>query len=283
MRTLIQDFLDKIKEMLEQGCTKAFTEIIDALNELLGNSATSLQRSPSAFNGNIFSMIQNVNNTIILPIAGIIMTYVLAHDIIIIINERNNTGETDHVLLLKWVFKAFITIMLVSNAWRIIIGLFDVGVEVVGSFMGYGYGTSISQALTPPDFSTYNIGQLLILLIESFIYKIVIFGAGVAVSVFVVFRFVEIYCYSSLAAIPFSMWGNRELSNVSLGYLKTMLGLAFQALLMIIVIAMFVIFIAGSLSGDVLANFKWILVYVAVLVVGLKQAGSIAKNVFTGA
>lgn len=283
MQTLIQNFLDKIKEMLEQGCTKAFDEIIQALSELLGGSATSLQQSPQAFNSGIFTMIQNVNNAIILPIAGIIMTYVLAHDIIIIINERNNTGDIDHVLLVKWVFKAFITIMLVSNAWVIIMALFDVGVEVVGSFMGGGYGTSLAQSLTPPDFSTYNIGQLLILLIESFIYKIVIFGAGIAVSVFVVFRFVEIYLYSSLAAIPFSMWGNRELNNVSMGYLKTMLGLAFQALLMIIVIAMFVIFIANSLTGDVLANFKWILVYVAVLVVGLKQAGSIAKNVYTGA
>lgn len=269
--------------MLEQGCTKAFDEIIQALSELLGGSATSLQQSPQAFNSGIFTMIRNVNNAIILPIAGIIMTYVLAHDIIIIINERNNTGDIDHVLLVKWVFKAFITIMLVSNAWVIIMALFDVGVEVVGSFMGGGYGTSLAQSLTPPDFSTYNIGQLLILLIESFIYKIVIFGAGIAVSVFVVFRFVEIYLYSSLAAIPFSMWGNRELNNVSMGYLKTMLGLAFQALLMIIVIAMFVIFIANSLTGDVLANFKWILVYVAVLVVGLKQAGSIAKNVYTGA
>lgn len=283
MRTLIQSFLDEIKEMLVQACTKAFNEIIQALSDLLVGSAGNLQQHPQGFNNDIFTMIQNVNNAIILPIAGIIMTYVLAHDIIIIINERNNTGDIDHVLLVKWVFKAFITIMLVSNAWTIIMALFDVGVEVVGDFMGNGYRTTITDNLTLPDFSTYNIGELAILFAESLIYKIVIFGAGIAVSVFVVFRFVEIYLYSSLAAIPFSMWGNRELNNVSMGYLKTMLGLAFQALLMIIVIAMFVIFIANSLTGDVLANFKWILVYVAVLVVGLKQAGSIAKNVYTGA
>lgn len=269
--------------MLVQACTKAFNEIIQALRDLLVGSAGNLQQHPQGFNNDIFTMIQNVNNAIILPIAGIIMTYVLAHDIIIIINERNNTGDIDHVLLVKWVFKAFITIMLVSNAWTIIMALFDVGVEVVGDFMGNGYRTTITDNLTLPDFSTYNIGELAILFAESLIYKIVIFGAGIAVSVFVVFRFVEIYLYSSLAAIPFSMWGNRELNNVSMGYLKTMLGLAFQALLMIIVIAMFVIFIANSLTGDVLANFKWILVYVAVLVVGLKQAGSIAKNVYTGA
>lgn len=280
----IASFKDMVNDAMDQAVQGSLMELQSDLSTLLGNATEKLSLSPSSYNGTIFGLVENVNKTVMIPIAVIIMTYVLAYELIQMLIEKNNMVELEVGSILKWLFKAFITIELLANSWTITMALFDVGVGVVTSASGVSNNISMqSVTLTMDSIAGANIGTKLLAWIECWLFKMVVKIVAIMVSVYVIFRMMEIYIYSSAAAIPYATLGNGETRGIGAGYIKTICGLAFQGFFMILILSIFSVLVQQEFqSGDVFKIFPKIAVYLIVLVISLKKSGQIAKDIFTG-
>lgn len=282
--TPFEEFSSGIKDALSSVINSIVSEIQTDLGSILGSSSSKLSMSPQAYNSTIFNMVKNFNKTVIIPIAAIIMTYVLAYELIQMLIEKNNMAEFDNINLIKWLFKAYITIELLAHSWEITMGFFDVGVYIVSKATGITSRISMtSPTLSTSSIASAGVGELLLCFLEAIMFKFIVKGMSIAVSVFIIYRMVEIYIYSSACAIPYSTLGNGELKNIGTGYIKTMLGLAFQGFFMLLILAIFSVLAAAEISsGEIFKIFPKLMIYFIILFLGLKKSGSISKDIFTG-
>ena len=141
--------LDKLDEwlrgLLADGIKGNLTGMFDSVNTEVGEIAGQVGMTPQAWNGGVFSMIQNLSETVIVPIAGVILTFVMCYELIQLVTERNNLHDIDTWMFFKWVFKTFCAVLIVTNTWNIVMGIFDVAQNVVNQSAGVinlleGYG-----------------------------------------------------------------------------------------------------------------------------------------------
>ena len=144
------DFLwDKItewlKEMLIGGIVSNLSGMFDATNQKVAEISGQVGLSPQAWNGSIFSMIQNLSETVIVPIAGAILAFVMTLELIQLITDKNNLNDMDTWIFFKWAFKSAAAVLIVTNTWTIVMGVFDAAQSVVASASGLIIGdTSIN-------------------------------------------------------------------------------------------------------------------------------------------
>lgn len=108
-------------------------------------------QTPLAWNSGVFSMIRNLSETVIVPIAGVILTFVMCYELIQLVTEKNNLHDVDTWMFFKWIFKTFCAVLIVTNTWNIVMGIFDVGQSVVNSSAGVIIGNTsidISSVIT---------------------------------------------------------------------------------------------------------------------------------------
>ena len=89
------------------------------VNEKVGTIANEVGKTPQGWNANIFSMIQNLSENVIVPIAGLVITYVLCVELISMVTEKNNLHDIDTFMFFKWFFKAFVAVFLVTHTFDI--------------------------------------------------------------------------------------------------------------------------------------------------------------------
>lgn len=273
-----------MKELLVSASVNSLTGLFDSVNDQVGQVAVEVGTSPASFQPGIFSMIQNLSETVIMPVAGIILTFVACYELIRLVTDNNNLANIDIWILFKWIFKTAIAAMIVSNTFNIVMAVFDLGQYVVSSSAGIIQGTTAIDASTIGDIKTeletMELGPLLGLCIEVMLLSIALKILAAIIFVIVYGRMLEIYLMTSLAPIPMATLANREQSMVGQNFFRSILALAFQGFLMMVCIGIYALLIQSfSVSGDMLKDFWKVVGYTILLAFSLFKTGSLSKGI----
>lgn len=284
MEKILQQITDWLKEMLVSGIMGNLSGMFDSVNNQVGEIASSVGTTPAAFSPGVFSMIRNVSESVIIPIAGMILTFIACYELIQLIVEHNNLANFETWIFFKWIFKTFAAVMLITNTFSITMAVFDVAQRVIDSSAGIISGSTAvdGSALESMEATLQgmDLGPLLGLFLQSFILQVTMSALAVVIFVIVYGRMIEIYLMVSLAPIPFATFGNREQSNTGQNYLRSLFALGFQGFLIMICVGIYAVLIHSlSVSGDPIASIWGIMGYTVLLCFTLFKTGSLAKSV----
>ena len=286
----MQGILDKIaewfKELLIDGITSNLSGMFDTVNEKVGEIAGQVGQTPSAFNGGVFSMIRNLSNNVILPIAGIILTFVMCYELIQIIIEKNNLHDVDTWFFFKWIFKTFCAVLIVSNTWNIVMGIFDVAQHVVNNAAGViSSSTAINEATALGDIQeqleAMEVGELLGLWFQSMFVGLTMNILSICIFLVVYGRMIEIYLVTSVGPIPMATMVNREWGQTGQNYLRSLFALGFQAFLIMVCVGIYAVMVQSiSNAGDMSKAIWATMGYTVLLCYTLFKTGSLSKSIF---
>ncbi len=284
---MILDWLEEwFKGVLIDGITSNLTGLFDTVNTKVGEIAADVGATPQGWNSGIFNMLRNLSETVIVPIAGAILALIMCYELIQLIVEKNNMHDVDSWLFFRWVFKSAAAIILVSNTWNIVMGVFDVTQSVVNQSAGVIIGSTsvdITSVVTDLDtrLSSMDIGGLLGLWFQSLFVGLTMNILSICIMLVVYGRMIEIYLVTSLGPIPLATMGNSEWRGMGQGYLKSLFALGFQAFLIMVVTGIYAVLVQSiALSADVSGAIWSCMGYTVLLCFCLFKTGSIAKAVF---
>ena len=284
---MILDWLEEwFKGVLIDGITSNLTGLFDTVNGKVGEIAADVGATPQDWNSGVFNMLRSLSETVIVPIAGAILALIMCYELIQFIAERNNMHDMDSWMLFRWVFKSAAAIILVSNTWNIVMGVFDLTQSVVNQSAGVIIGnTSIDITAVVTDLenrlSDMDIGGLLGLWFQSLFVGLTMNILSICIMLVVYGRLIEIYLVTSLGPIPLATIGNSEWRGMGQGYLKSLFALGFQAFLIMVVTGIYAVLIQNiALDGDVSGAIWGCMGYTVLLCFCLFKTGSIAKAVF---
>lgn len=268
--------------MVQSNLTTMFTDV----NDKTGQIAAQVGQTPQGWNSSIFNMIQGLSNSVIIPIAGMIITFVLCYELISMLTERNNMHEIDTWMFFKYFVKMWIAVYLVSNTFTITMAVFDVGQSVVNSAAGVISGDTvidISEAIADIEttMEAMEIGDLVVLALETLIVSFGMKIMSVVITVIMYGRMIEIYLYTSVAPIPFATMSNKEWGQIGLNYFRGLFALAFQAFLMMVCVGIYAVLVSGlQMSGDLSSALFGVAAYTVILCFSLMKTGSLSKSIF---
>ena len=286
MDKILESISDAIHDFLVDLCGGIFIGIFDDANAATGDIAADVALTPSQWNGSIFTMIQNLSNNVIIPIAGMIITFVLCYELITAITEKNNMHDIDTFLFFKYVFKACVAVFLLSHTFEITMAIFDVGQWVVNQS-----ATSITNDTYVDVISMWNnfrgsldsmgIGELLVLILEAAVVSLAVKAIAILVVVVLTNRMIEIYLYCSVAPIPFATMTNREWGNTGTNYIRSMVALAFQAFFIMVIVGIYSALVKDLTTATDLHSVVMKLgAYSIILCLSLFKTSSISKSIF---
>ena len=261
--------------------------MFDTVNTKVGEIAGEVGMTPSAWNGGVFNLIRSLSETVIIPIAGIILTFVMCYELIQLVIEKNNLHDVDTWIFFKWIFKTFVAVFLVTNTWNIVMAIFDVAQNVVSQSGGIITGsTSIDLSAAIPDMEAQleamDLGPLLGLWFQSMVVGLTMNILSICIFLVVYGRMIEIYLVTSVGPIPFATMSNREWSGVGQNYLKSLIALGFQAFLIMICIGIYAVLIQEISTADNISAAIWgCMGYTVLLCFTLFKTGSMAKGIFS--
>ena len=268
--------------MVQSNLTTMFTDV----NDKTGQIAAQVGQTPQGWNSSIFNMIQGLSNSVIIPLAGMIITFVLCYELISMLTERNNMHEIDTWMFFKYFVKMWIAVYLVSNTFTITMAVFDVGQSVVNSAAGVLNGDTaidISEAIADIEttMEAMEIGDLVVLALETLIVSFGMKIMSVVITVIMYGRMIEIYLYTSVAPIPFATMSNKEWGQIGLNYFRGLFALAFQAFLMMVCVGIYAVLVSGlQMSGDLSSALFGVAAYTVILCFSLMKTGSLSKSIF---
>ena len=285
MDFILEQITNWLKEMLVGAIMGNLSGMFESVNNQVGGIATSVGMTPANFSPGVFAMIRNISESVIIPIAGLILTFIACYELIQMIIDHNNLANFETWTFFKWVFKTFVAVMLITNTFNITMAVFDVAQHVVNSSAGIiSSDTAVDAAALEAMEETLKameLGELLGLLLQSFILQVTMYALSIVIFIIVYGRMIEIYLMVSLAPIPFSTFANREQSQIGQNYLRSLFALGFQGFLIIICVGIYAVLIQSvSISGDIIASIWGVMGYTVLLCFTLFKTGSLAKSVF---
>ena len=286
MGSILEKISDAIKEFLMELIESNLTNMFTDVNDKVGTIASEVGQTPSGWNGSIYSMVRGLSDNVIVPIAGIIITFVLCYELITMITEKNNMHEMDTWMFFKWFFKAAVAIYLLTNTFTIVMAIFDIGQHVVNGAAGVINGsTSIDIASTLDAMRTgmeaMGIGELLGLAIETLLVSLCLKIMSILITVILYGRMIEIYLTVSVAPIPFATMTNREWGNIGTNYFRGLFALAFQGFLIMVCVGIYAVLVNGMIIADNIHSALFsVAAYTVILCFSLFKTGSLAKSIF---
>lgn len=287
MQSILDKLAEWLKELLISGILGNLSEMFDTVNTKVGEIAGEVGMTPSAWNGGVFNLIRSLSETVIIPIAGIILTFVMCYELIQLVIEKNNLHDVDTWIFFKWIFKTFVAVFLVTNTWNIVMAIFDVAQNVVSQSGGIISGsTSIDLSTAIPDMEAQleamDLGPLLGLWFQSMVVGLTMNILSICIFLVVYGRMIEIYLVTSVGPIPFATMSNREWSSVGQNYLKSLIALGFQAFLIMICVGIYAVLIQEISTADNISAAIWgCMGYTVLLCFTLFKTGSMAKGIFS--
>ena len=277
---------DWLKEVLVSGIVSNLSGMFDSTNEQIGEIAGQVGLTPQAWNSGIFNMIQNLSNNVILPLAGAILAIVMTLELIQLITDRNNLNDVDTWMFFKWVFKSAAAVLIVSNTWTIVMGIFDAAQSVVNGAAGVMIGNTsidISSVVTNLEsrLMEMDVGPLLGLWFQSLFVGICTWAITICIFIVIYGRMIEVYLVTSVAPIPMATMANREWGQMGQNYLRSLLALGFQAFLIVVCVAIYAVLVQNiAVSTDISSAIWTCMGYTVLLCFSLFKTGSLAKSVF---
>ncbi len=286
MQTIIDKITEWLKGILSAGIKENLSGMFDSVNSQIGEIAGEVGKTPAAWNGGVFSMIQSLSENVIVPIAGLILTFVMCYELIQMVIDKNNLHDVDTWMFFKWIFKTFCAVLIVTNTWNIVMGVFDAAQSVVGSAAGVVISeTSIDISAVLGNLDTtlaaMELGPLFGLWFQSLFVGLTMSALTVCIFVVIYGRMIEIYLVTSIAPIPMATMVNREWGNMGQNYLRSLLALAFQAFLIIVCVGIYAVLVKNIATGADIMNAIWTCMgYTVLLCFTLFKTGSLAKSIF---
>lgn len=286
MQSIIDSITEWLKELLISGITANFSGMFDTVNSKVGEIAGEVGKTPSAWNGGVFSMIQSLSDNVIIPIAGIILTFVMCYELIQMVIEKNNLHDIETFMFFKWIFKTFVAVLILTNTFNIIMGIFDMSQHVVSNAAGViitDTNIDITTVIANMEESLkeMELGPLLGLWLQSTLIGFTMTALSICIFVIIYGRMIEIYLMTSMAAIPLATMVNREWGSMGQNYLRAMLALGFQAFLIMVCVGIYAVLVQSiSTDGDIIKAVWTCVGYTVLLCFTLFKTSSMAKSLF---
>ncbi len=287
MDTIIQKITEWLKTLLIKGITDQLTGMFDTVNLKVGEIAAQVGTTPSAWNGGVFSMIRSLSETVIVPIVGVVLTFIMCYELIHMVIDKNNLHDVDTWMFFRWIFKTFVAVMLVTNTFNIVMGIFDVAQSVVNRAAGViSTRTSIDISAVIGELTAkleaMELGQLIGLYFQSMIVSLSMSILSVCIFVVIYGRMVEIYLTVSLGPIPLATMANHEWGSIGQNYLKSLFALGFQAFLIMVCVGIYAVLVQSiAIDADIMKAVWTCMGYTVLLCFTLFKAGSLSKSVFS--
>ena len=284
MDLLLNTLTEWLKELLAGAIASNLTGMVDSVNTKVGDIAAQVGQTPQGWNSGIFSMIQNLSNNVILPIAGIILALVMTMEFIRIIMDKNNMHDFDTWSILMWVFKTACAILIVSNTWNIVMAVFDVSQTVVNNAAGIIVGNTDIELVTEgleETLMAMELSSLIGLWFQSMIVGVTMHILSIIIMLICFGRMIEIYLVTSVAPIPMATMMNHEWSQMGQNYLRSLFALAFQGFLIIVCVAFYAVLVQNMVVESDISMAIWtVMGYTVLLCFTLFKTSSLAKSVF---
>ena len=285
MGILTELITEWLKELLIEGIMGNLSGLFDTVNTRVGEIAVQVGTTPAAWNAGVFSLIRQISETVILPIAGVILTFVATYELIQMLIDRNNLHDIDTWLFFKWIFKTAAAILILSNTFNMVNAVFDVSQSVIARSAGIVRG---STDITPDMLATLEttleameLGPLLGLFVQSMLIGFTMEVMGIIIFVLVYGRMLEIYMLTSLAPIPVATLTNRETGQMGQNYIKSLFAVGFQGLLILLCVGIYGVLVQGiATGGDPIGAIWGCVGYTVLLCFMLFKTGSISKSIF---
>ena len=285
------DFLwDKItewlKDVLISGITSNLSGMFDATNQKVAEISGEVGLTPQAWNGSIFNMVRSLSENVIVPIAGVILAFVMTLELIQLITDKNNLNDVDTWMFFKWAFKSAAAILIVTNTWNIVMGVFDAAQSVVARASGVMISDTsidISSVLTDLEsrLAEMDIGPLFGLWFQSLFVGICTWALSICIFIVIYGRMIEIYLVTSVAPIPMATMMGKEWGGMGQNYLRSLLALGFQAFLIIVCVAIYAVLVQNiGVMDDISAAIWTCMGYTVLLCFCLFKTSSLVKSVF---
>ena len=286
MNFLWEKITEWLKELLVGGIISNLSGMFDSINEQVADVAAVVGATPQGWNASVFNMVKSLSENVIIPIAGLILTCVMTYELIQMIIERNNMAEFETFNFFKWIMKTFCAVMIVTNTWNIVMGIFEVAQTVVNNAAGVIIAdtaidlesviTNIEDRLMEMD-----VGTLFGLWFQTMLISIVSWALTICIFVVVYGRMIEIYMVTSVAPIPLATMVNREAGQMGQNYLRSLFALGFQAFLIILCVAIYAVLLQTvAVSGDIISAIWTCVGYTVLLCFTLFKTSSLSKSVF---
>ena len=275
-----------LKDILVSGIMSNLSGMFDSVNEKVGDIATQVGSTPQAWNASIFNMVQTLSQNVVLPVAGVILAFVMTLELVQILMDKNNFHDIETAVFFRRIFKTACAILIVTNTWNIVMGIFDVAQGVVNQASGIIIGdTSIDLSAVMPDMEErlleMDLGPLLGLWVQSLIVGITMWALTICIFIITYGRMLEIYLVTSMAPIPMAAMLGREWGGMGQNYLKSLFALGFQAFLIMVCVAIYAVLVQGiAVSDDISAAIWTCMGYTVLLCFTLFKTGSLSKSLF---
>ncbi|WP_026491466.1 MULTISPECIES: VirB6/TrbL-like conjugal transfer protein, CD1112 family [unclassified Butyrivibrio] len=286
MDRVIEELTSWLKSLLVDGVMSVLQGMFDSVNNQVGEVTTQVATTPAAFQANVFNLIKELSEGVIMPIAGMVLTFIACYELIQLIIAHNNLANFETWIFFKWIFKTFIAVMLISNCFDISMAVFDVAQHVVNS------SGALIQGSTAVDDSALagmraTIEAMDLAAIFGLFFQVLFVNLAtqiLAAFIFVVVygRMVEIYLMISLAPIPFATFGNREQSQIGQNYLRGLIALGFQGFLIMVCMGIYAALIQSvAFTDDIVGSMWGVLGYTVLLCFSLLKTSSLSKSIFS--
>ena len=285
MNFLWNTITEWIKELLISGIMSNLSGLFDGINGQVAEIAGTVGTTPQAWNASVFNMIKTLSDNVIVPIAGAILTFVMCYELIQMVIDRNSFHDFETFTFMKWVVKTAIGVLLLSHTWDIVMGIFEVAQNVVSAAAGTiitNTDLNIANAITDLEagLQSMEIGPLFGLWFQSMLVGIISWIMTICIFVVVYGRIMEIYLVTSVAPIPFATMGNREWSQIGQNYLRSLLALGLQAVLIIICVAIYAVLVHSiAVDTDVIKALWTCIGYTVLLCFTLFKTSSLSKTI----
>lgn len=287
MNFLWEKLTEWLKNLLISGIMGNLNGLFDGVNQKVSEVANTVGATPQSWNSSVFNMVKNLSENVVVPIAGIILTFVMTYELIQMIIDKNSFHDFETFNFFKWVFKTFCAVLIVTNTWNIIMGVFDVAQHVVNQAAGVIVSEAsldISSVATNMEASlqAMDIGPLFGLWFQTLLVGMISWILSVCIFIIVYGRMIEVYLVTSLGPIPLATMANREWGQMGQNYLRSLFALAFQAFLIIVCVAIYAVLVQTiSVESDVIAAIWTCIGYTVLLCFTLFKTSSLSKAVFS--
>lgn len=283
MQSILDAITNWIKELLIGAIESSLAGMFGDVNEKVGTIAAEVGATPQAWNANIFSMIQTLSETVILPIAGIIITYVLCAELIGMVIDKNSMHEIDTFMFFKWFFKAWVAVFIVAHTFDITMAVFDVAQHIVSGAAGVIHGSTainIDAAIAAMNLEAYGIPELLLLTLETFIVSFCLKIMSVIITVILYGRMIEIYLTCSVAPIPLATMANKEWGQTGNNFLRGLLALGIQGFFLMVCVGIYAVLVNDMIiATDVHSAIFSVAAYTVLLCFAMMKSGNLAKSI----
>jgi len=286
MESILDKITEWLKTMLVEGIITNLSGMFDNVNQQVGEISGQVGLTPAAWNAGVFSMIRSLSESVIIPIAGVILAFVMTYELIQMVIDRNNLHDIDTWIFFKWIFKTFVAVLLVTHTFDIVMGIFDMAQSVVNSASGViSADASVDLATTVADLQTrlsaMELGPLFGLWFQSLFIGFTMQALSICIFLVIYGRMIEIYLVTSVGPIPMATMVNREWGGMGQNYLRSLLALAFQAFLIMVCVGIYAVLVQNIATEPDIIKAVWTtLGYTVLLCFTLFKTGSLAKSIF---